>query len=415
MKLKHQMTKLIFSILFICILVSSTVTVNSYNETDEDNESNSTQSNTQSSEENNTENTTQNSTEQETKNTTQNTTKTNTNSNTDTKKTTQSAKSSNANLKSLGITPNDFKGFKPGTTSYNVTVPNNVEKVNVYATASDSKAKVTGTGNKELSVGENSVNVVVTAENGNEKTYTINITREEEQTVTETNNSAPNEATESDSSLSKLEVKGYKLNPEFAPNVYEYTLDINGDISDLEVIAEGKNDKVTIEVVGNTSLQDGENVITVLVYNEVTDENETYQIIVNKISADIEGVGNTLNEAVVKANKIRFILMVVVGCIIVTIIIFIIVYNYKRKKYEDEYDDDDYDEDDPDSFQKHIFQKANKEKFENSEKDKITKIANSIIDEDDEEYMNFKENEIKDDDIDEEEITQKSKRKGKHF
>ena len=49
--------------------------------------------------------------------------------------TTSEEESSNANLSNLGIRPNDFSGFKPGTTTYNVTVPEDVESVEVYATA----------------------------------------------------------------------------------------------------------------------------------------------------------------------------------------------------------------------------------------------------------------------------------------
>ena len=89
--------------------------------------------------------------------------------------------SSNANLSNLGIKPNDFSGFKPGTTTYNVTVPEDVESVEVYATAQDSGASISGTGNKTLEYGENALSVVVTAEDGTtQKTYTINVTREGE-------------------------------------------------------------------------------------------------------------------------------------------------------------------------------------------------------------------------------------------
>ena len=95
------------------------------------------------------------------------------------KRNTETKKSSNANLNNLGIKPNDFTGFRAGTTSYNVTVPNDVEKVNVYATAADRNAKVTGTGDRNLNVGSNALNVTVTAEDGTTKTYTINVKREE--------------------------------------------------------------------------------------------------------------------------------------------------------------------------------------------------------------------------------------------
>ena len=88
-------------------------------------------------------------------------------------------KSNNANLSNLGIKPNDFKGFKISTTSYNVSVPNDVENITIYATAQDKKATITGAGAQKLNVGKNELNVIVTAEDGTTKTYTINVTREE--------------------------------------------------------------------------------------------------------------------------------------------------------------------------------------------------------------------------------------------
>lgn len=76
--------------------------------------------------------------------------------------------SSNASLINLGMNPNDFKGFKPGTYTYNVTVPNDVESVNVYAKTQDTKARITsGIGNHNLDIGNNNINVIVTAEDGN--------------------------------------------------------------------------------------------------------------------------------------------------------------------------------------------------------------------------------------------------------
>lgn len=172
-----------------------------------------------------------------------------------TKKTTNQpttqVESSNANLSDLGITPNDFKGFKPGTLNYSVTVPNNVEKVNVYAKTQDAKAKITsGTGNRDLNVGENAIQIIVTAENGHTQTYTINVTREE--TAQEENKEKeilPN------SDLKKLEVKGFKITPAFSANIYEYKLDVDQDVTDLDIITEGANDQISIEIVGNTDLK----------------------------------------------------------------------------------------------------------------------------------------------------------------
>ena len=71
-------------------------------------------------------------------------------SNTSNTTTKTKAKSSNANLSNLGMNPNDFTGFSENKTSYDVTVPNNVTQVEIYATKKDSKASLTGTGIKKL-------------------------------------------------------------------------------------------------------------------------------------------------------------------------------------------------------------------------------------------------------------------------
>ena len=141
-------------------------------------------------------------------------------------------KSSNANLSNLGIRPNDFSGFRQGTTTYNVTVPNDVESVEVYATKADSKATVAGTGTKTLQEGANTLTVTVTAEDGTKKTYTINVTREavtenEDENTTD-ENTVPEETIQENQEaigdgLSELTINNVKLTPSFETGVYEYT------------------------------------------------------------------------------------------------------------------------------------------------------------------------------------------------
>ena len=67
--------------------------------------------------------------------------------------------------------------FSEVTTEYNCTVKNNVERVNVNATATSSKSKIRGLGTKDLVVGKNTLPIRVIAEDGSEKIYNINITR----------------------------------------------------------------------------------------------------------------------------------------------------------------------------------------------------------------------------------------------
>ena len=90
-------------------------------------------------------------------------------------------KSSEARLRDLGLNPKqyDFKGFKSDIYEYNIEVPNEAEKVYIYATTKDKNAKVkSGDGNIALNEGENKIEIVVVAEDGKtKKTYTLNITR----------------------------------------------------------------------------------------------------------------------------------------------------------------------------------------------------------------------------------------------
>ena len=86
--------------------------------------------------------------------------------------------SGNNNLSSLSISPGTLSpGFSAGTTSYSASVSNSTTSVAVSAKAADGKAKVAVWGNTGLSVGNNTVTVQVTAENGSKKTYTINVNR----------------------------------------------------------------------------------------------------------------------------------------------------------------------------------------------------------------------------------------------
>lgn len=351
-------------------------------------------------------------------------------------------KSNNADLKNLGINPNDFKGFKSGTTSYDVTVPNNVEQVKVYATAKDSKANVSGTGNKNLNVGQNALKVVVTAEDGTTKTYTINVTREADgvtNTTEENTNTVENPDMDlSNYDLTELSVPGYTLSPEFSPYIYEYTLDISSeDVTKLDINTKTKNDeKIKVEIVGNEELKEGENIVTILVTNEVTGDNATYQIIVNKTNEiDLSAVNESLDSNVEKANRVRKIIIGVIAFIVLGIIIFVVVKYRMKNKYDDEdfeYDENDEDNDDDEEENNEIENNEVENEVENDE-EKPKALQNNMVEEKEEERVeekvetkmegleDIKQKSKQNDDIiiQEPEPEQKSYRKnngkGKHF
>ncbi len=102
------------------------------------------------------------------------------------------AKSNNANLHSLAVSGNGAvvltPAFSPNITQYTATVPNRYTDAFLYNIKEDAKAVVTGdTNSKNLQVGENTLSLTVTAEDGKTtKTYTVVVTREALQERAET-------------------------------------------------------------------------------------------------------------------------------------------------------------------------------------------------------------------------------------
>lgn len=78
------------------------------------------------------------------------------------------------NLSSLNIEGFDIK-FDSSVTEYSITVPNDTKKVKVGASANDGNASVEGIGDYDVKEGNNEINIVVTAENGDTKVYKINV------------------------------------------------------------------------------------------------------------------------------------------------------------------------------------------------------------------------------------------------
>ena len=88
--------------------------------------------------------------------------------------------SNNANLSGLRvegytITPS----FSSSVTNYSLEVENDVESIVIRATKADGNASVSGTGERSLSEGSNVFRIVVTAQKGNTKTYTLVVNRKE--------------------------------------------------------------------------------------------------------------------------------------------------------------------------------------------------------------------------------------------
>lgn len=173
--------------------------------------------------------------------------------------TTPTKKSSNANLTKLEISSITFT-FQKDTLAYELAVDNDVESITINATAEDKKASIDGNKEYQLNVGINKINVVVTAEDKTKKTYTLEITRKD------------NDAYLKNVTISEIDFT-------FDKNTFAY--EMNTTLSKISIKGESKSDLATIEGLGNYELQDGMNTITIKVTTEDQKEN-TYTFKINK-------------------------------------------------------------------------------------------------------------------------------------
>lgn len=253
-----------------------------------------------------------------------------------------STKLSDATLSDLGIKPNDFKGFKSGTISYKTTVPEDVAEVEVYAKTTSSKATVTGTGKKKLEKGTNTAEVIVTAENGTKKTYTIEITREgtSEETAATTQTEETTDSNENiGDGLSSLKIEELKIEPDFKTNVYEYRVKYIGEKDKLDIEAKTTNSNYTVEITGNSELKEGENIITILVSDANSNNIATYQVIVNKSLVDEEALAKEQEQKQKEEQKKKMMIAGEIGAGLLVFIIAIvaIVKHRQNKAWAEEY------------------------------------------------------------------------------
>lgn len=234
-----------------------------------------------------------------------------------------------ARLKSLGIKPKeyDFTGFNSDKTEYSVKVPSDVRELEIYATAIDEKAQINGIGMVTLDNKEKDINIEVIAQNGTKKTYTIKVVREDTNGETDIIEKL---------GLTKLEINGLTLSPDFEIDTYEYSAELEEDINSLEIDTETSDKDATVEIIGNENLQEGENIITILVTDKEKKEVVTYQIIVNKKAVEQLVQTSWLKPSTWgKEEKIKIAIIIVLIILIICAIILKIKIgkeNPKKKK-----------------------------------------------------------------------------------
>ena len=253
-------------------------------------------------------------------------------------------KSTNKNLAKLEVKPEGLTPeFKKDVTDYTIKVPNSIEKLDIIAEAEDSKSKVEISGNDKLVEGDNIVKILVTAEDGTTRTYIITATREK--------------TVQSSLRLSALTIEGINIEPAFSPDIFAYTATLsNSEINELKV-----------------NLQDGENVITILLKSTKTDETTTYQITVNKPvqQAEKQGILPKLS-----AKEIFYIIAGIISLIILLLIIKRDKLNASKKNKEEKATNNgEYEQ----NKNEYLDQYETKEKIENNNFEETNEDSNDDL------------------------------------
>jgi hypothetical protein len=153
--------------------------------------------------------------------------------------------------------------YKPDTVNYTKNVPYYISSINLSVSASKT-SKVEGYGNYNLEVGENNINVTITAENGDQETYSLVVNR-----------------ANPSSKLSSI-----KINSTYCGTYDNYiSLDVKNSTTQVNIKPTLEDKSATVDGAGVYDLSVGDNTFIVTV--TAADSSQTqYTINVNRAEED---------------------------------------------------------------------------------------------------------------------------------
>lgn len=231
-----------------------------------------------------------------------------------------SVKSSNNYLSSITINAGNLSPeFYRETFEYTVeNLPEDITELEINATAEDERAHISGLGVVSLNPGENRIQINVTAENENVREYILIVNRKQE-------------LVESDLRLTTLEISQINRNGEFSTleipfdkETFEYNVEVDNDIVDLDVNPTVEREGIIVETTGEKNLKDGENIVSITLKAQ-NDQNiqTSYVVKVNRKSG-MEVSANV-------GQKDETWKIVVIGISLLILVIEIIAYIWMRK------------------------------------------------------------------------------------
>jgi len=154
--------------------------------------------------------------------------------------------------------------FNASKRDYVATIPYNSALADISVTRKDGQT-VTVSNAVIPDVGVGTVTVTLTESNGISKVYTLQVSREKEPRF------------DTNCKLSSLQIEGFRLNPQFSPDVLSYKLTVPHGTEKINVHYKAENPTASV-IVGDTVLKGEETAITVTVG---TPDGETLKYTIN--------------------------------------------------------------------------------------------------------------------------------------
>lgn len=178
-------------------------------------------------------------------------------------------KNINIEITSLNLTVGTLdKTFNNGNKDYTITIPEDVDTLNLYETITlnvdkkEGRLRVSGDSNLK-----NGSIISVFVNDESEARHTFTVIKEKKQPV--------------DLSLKSLRVTGYTLDQAFDPNTLIYTLTIPYEAQDVTIQAAATSSDASVSVSGATGLEVGKSIVTVTVSDNDGNKRE-YKITVTR-------------------------------------------------------------------------------------------------------------------------------------
>lgn len=193
-----------------------------------------------------------------------------------------------ANLASLSLSSGSLNPtFSSSTTSYTATIDASSVSINATAAAG---ATLTGPGSKSLNYGDNSFNIIVTAEDGTtKKTYTLKITRPDNRNT--------------DSKLKSLTISNHNFS--FDPSTTSYTMILASNVGIFSVDGGANNAKSSVVYYPSQSinLDYGQSATIAITVTAENGGQTIYRITATR--KDDRSTNNDLKELSVSGTDIR--------------------------------------------------------------------------------------------------------------